>query len=56
MTRGKKISILLFSIILIGILGVIVCDQLVAYSAKDRTYINMDSIPHSKVGQVGHLG
>lgn len=36
--------------ILGGIIGV--CDQTVAYSAKNRTYDNVDSIPHRKVGLI----
>lgn len=34
MIRKRKISIWLFSIILIGILGMVICNQLVAHSAK----------------------
>lgn len=52
MTRRRKISIWLFSIILIGVLGMIVCDQLVAYSAKGRLYYDVDSVPHRKVGLI----
>ena len=52
MTRRRKISIWLFSIILIGILGMIVCDQSVAYNADGRPYDNVDSIPHRKVGLI----
>lgn len=52
MTRRRKISIWLFSIILISILGMIICDQSVAYNAKGRLYDNVDSIPHRKVGLI----
>jgi putative protein involved in barrier function of the cell envelope len=52
MTRFWKISIWLFSIILIGILGMIICDQSVAYNAEGRLYDNVDSIPHRKVGLI----
>lgn len=52
MTRRRKISIWLFSIILIGILGMIICDQLVAYSAKGRLYDDMGNIPHRKVALI----
>lgn len=52
MTRRRKISIWLFSIILISILGMIICDQYVAYNAKGRLYDNGDSIPHRKVGLI----
>lgn len=52
MKRRRKISIWLFSIILISILGMIICDQSVAYNAKERLYNNVDSIPHRKVGLI----
>lgn len=50
MTSRRKISIWLFSIILISILGMIICDQYVAYNASGRLYEDVDSIPHRKVG------
>lgn len=50
MTRRQKISIRLFSIILIGILGAIICDQPVSYSAKGRLYDDVENIPYRKVG------
>lgn len=52
MTRRRKMSIWLFSIILIGILGMIICDQLVAYSARGRMYEDVENIPHRKVGLI----
>lgn len=50
--KAKKISIWLFSIILISILGMIICDQSVVYNAEERLYDNVDSIPHRKVGLI----
>lgn len=52
MTRRKKISICLLSIILSGILGMIICDQVIAFAAKERIYDNVESIPHRKVGLI----
>lgn len=52
MTRRRKISIWISSIVLTGVLGMVVCDQLVAYSAKGRLYDDVDSIPHRKVGLI----
>lgn len=52
MTRRRKLSIWLFSIILIGILGMVICDQLVAHSAKGRLYDDVGNIPHRKVGLI----
>lgn len=33
-------------------MGMIICDQSVAYNAKGRLYDNVDSIPHRKVGLI----
>lgn len=52
MKRRRKISIWLFSIILISILGMIICDQSVAYNAEGRLFDNVDSIPHREVGLI----
>ena len=52
MTRRRKISIWLFSIILIGVLGMFVCDRMVAYSAKGRMYDTVENVPHRKVGLI----
>lgn len=52
MTRRRKITIWLFFIILISILGMIICDQSVAYNAEGRIFDNVDSIPHREVGLI----
>lgn len=52
MSRRRKISVLLFTIILISIFGVVICDQSVAYNAAGRLFENVDSIPHRKVGLI----
>lgn len=52
MKRRRKIFLWLLSIILIGILGMVICDQLVGHSAKGKTYDTIDSIPHRKVGLI----
>lgn len=52
MKRLRKTLIWIISIVLISILGLIVCDQMVAHSAKGKLYDNVDSTPHRKVGLI----
>ena len=48
----KKIFISLLAIIILLIAGIILCDRLVDYEAKDRLYDKVEDVPHRKVGMV----
>lgn len=52
MIRQRKTIIWLLAVITICILGMVLCDQLVASYAKDRLYDAATNIPHRKVGLI----
>lgn len=52
MNVRKKLLLAISLIILLGIVGIIICDQMVAYNARQRLYDNVDSIPHRQVGLI----
>lgn len=48
----RKISIAVLVAFLLMVCSAVICDQIVAYNAKDRLYDVVDSIPHRKVGLI----
>lgn len=48
----RKIFTAIGLILATFISAIIICDQSVAYNAKERLYNNVDSIPHRKVGLI----
>lgn len=52
MTRRRKIAGWVLSVVLVGVAGMIVCDQMVGYAAKGRLYDDVGEIPHRKVGLI----